>query len=150
MTVEVFRAAKHLGMCSDWTLSNLEMQKIIYLSHMIHLGQTEDPLVYGDFEAWDYGPVHPDLYHFLKSFGASPVTNRFGMFDYFEDLDDGKESQLLDSAVQAFPSDSGAKLVNITHSPPSAWCKVYKRGRRGIIIPKDLIIEEYKKRFNES
>ena len=149
MTIEVYRAAKHLGWRSGWKLSNLEMQKIIYLSHMIHLGQTETPLVHGDFEAWHYGPVHPDLYHFLKSFGASPVTNELGIFDRFEKLDSEGEIQLLNSGVQAFPSGSGARLLSITHSPPSAWCKVYESDVRGNIIPANLIIEEYKKRFDE-
>lgn len=149
VTIEVFRAAKHLGRLSGWKLSNLEMQKLIYLAHMIHLGQAKRPLVHGDFEAWELGPVHPDLYHFLKSFGASPVTNRLGMFDYFEELSDGEEMQVLDNGFQAFPSGSGAKLVHVTHSSPSAWLEVYEPGVRGIKIRKELIIEEYRKRFNE-
>mgnify|MGYP006283548483 CR=1 FL=1 len=76
MTVSVLSAAKRLAARSGWTLSNLELQKILYLAHMVHLGRTDGaPLVHGLFEAWDYGPVHPDLYHRVKIFGSSPVKN---------------------------------------------------------------------------
>ncbi|RWO77206.1 type II toxin-antitoxin system antitoxin SocA domain-containing protein [Mesorhizobium sp.] len=66
MTLHVLSAAKHLAKQSGWSLSNLELQKILYLAHMFYLGRTGEPLVSGHFEAWDYGPVHPDLYHRVK------------------------------------------------------------------------------------
>ncbi len=38
---------------------------------MFYLAQNEnEPLVWGEFEAWDYGPVHPELCHKAKIFKA--------------------------------------------------------------------------------
>ena len=148
MTIPILEGAKFIGKRSGWRLSNLEMQKIIYIAHMFHLGQQGSPLVYGYFEAWDYGPVHPDLYHYVKSFGAAPINNNLGIFDFFEDLEEGKERQLLDSAVKAFPPNSGPKLVAIAHWRNGAWKKHYAPGERNIIIPNEDILQEYVDRQN--
>ena len=94
MTVTVLEAGKQMGRYSGWKLSNLEMQKIVYLVHMFHLGRNDRPLVYGYFEAWNLGPVHPDLYHFVKGFGARPINNNSGMFDFIEDMEAGTEMEL--------------------------------------------------------
>ena len=32
-----------------------------------------EPLVQGQFQAWHFGPVHPDLYHAVKMYGACPA-----------------------------------------------------------------------------
>ena len=83
MAVPVLRAGKHLAKMSGWTYSNLEMQKILYISHMVYLGQLHEPLIEGHFEAWDYGPVHPELYYHLSSYGAKSVPE-----SAFEDIED--------------------------------------------------------------
>ena len=63
MTTSVLTVAKRLGEQSDWSLSNLAMQKLSYIAHMVHLASFDgEPLVFGNFEAWDLGPVHPQLY----------------------------------------------------------------------------------------
>lgn len=143
MTVSVFAAAKRLGEKSGWSLSNLEMQKLLYLAHMFHLGHHEEPLVSGLFEAWDYGPVHPSLYHRAKVFGSSPVEN---VFHSAPDLDDGTEAELLDDAVEQLSHNRPGRLVAITHWDQGAWAKNYVPGERGIVIPNEDILEEYKER----
>ena len=46
----------------------LELQKLMYFARAIFLIETDDPLVSGWFEAWQYGPVHP----------AAPMRERPG------------------------------------------------------------------------
>lgn len=38
MTVSVLAAAKRLAQRSNWSLSNLELQNILYLAHMFYMG----------------------------------------------------------------------------------------------------------------
>ena len=124
---------------------------MLYLAHMIFMGDHDGkPLVYGYFEAWEYGPVHPDLYHYVKDFGASPIINDFGHFDHIDDLPKGPERKMLDEAVKAFPPSSklGPKLISITHWEKGAWHNLYKPNRKGIVIPDEAILEEYKNRSN--
>ena len=83
----VYSVAKTFAELSGWTLSNLELNKLCYLAHMIKLGKTDgkEGLVKDAFEAWDYGPVSPALYHRAKSFGSSAVRNVFHQYDIIED-----------------------------------------------------------------
>ena len=142
MPVSVFSAAKRLAAKSGWKLSNLQLQKIIYLAHMVYLGRNEgEPLISGYFEAWDYGPVHPDLYHRAKIFGSSPVQN---IFQSDPDLEDSPERRMLDLAFDKLAGVGATRLVGATHRSDGAWEINYQPGQRGCIIPNEDILKEYK------
>ena len=75
MAINVLQAAKYLCQESNWTLTNLEVQKLIYLSHMIYMGfYGEGPLIGGTFQAWKRGPVHPELYEKLRIYKSEPIV----------------------------------------------------------------------------
>ena len=142
MTVSVLSAAKRLGETSGWILTNLHMQKMCYIAHMSYLGKTNEPLVSGDFEAWDYGPVHPELYHFLKGFGRYPVkASAFVSIDSIPE--DCLECKYLDAAVEQLDRH---KLIQITHWKRGAWSKVYLSPVENGIITKSDILNEYNAR----
>lgn len=149
MAISVLSAAKHMGLHSQWSLSNLALQKLIYICQMLHLGQhgLEKPLVYGSFEAWDYGPVHPNLYQQAKVYGADPVRN---IFRNIEDVKaDSSKAGLMDRIVDSLGNDT-SRLVAITHWKHGAWAKNYQPGIRGIVIPNEDILEEYNKRLADA
>ena len=144
MAVSVLSAAKRLAKKSRWSLSNLELQKILYLAHMIHLGQTGEPLVKGYFEAWNYGPVHPVLYHHAKVFGADPVKN---IFHGNEDLeDDDRHSKSIDAIYHALENFRPGQLVALTHRKNGAWERVYIPGKSHCRIKNEDILSEYNDR----
>lgn len=142
MTVLVLKAAKYLASQSNWTLSNLKMQKILYIINMYYIGEYFEPLVEGCFEAWDYGPVHPELYHYVKVFGANPVGD---IFQFIDDVkkEDSKEKTFLDAAVKQLAGVASARLVATTHREDGAWAKNYIPGRKHVMIPNSDILEEY-------
>lgn len=143
MTVSVFAAAKRLCERSDWSLSNLELQKLLYLAHMYHWGRSGEPLISGHFEAWSYGPVQPSLYHKAKIFGSSAVGN---IFHLVQDLGDSAEAQTIDEAAEQLSHAQPGRLVAITHWDRGAWAQNYIPGIRGIIIPDADILQEYRDR----
>ena len=147
MTVSVLSAAKRLGERSGWTLSNLEMQKMCYISHMFYIGKNEkhDPLVAGNFQAWDLGPVHPELYHAVKQCMSNPVPE-YLMHPYSDvPADDSLGIRLLDAAPMELRKYN---LVIVTHWEKGAWYKNYHPGVRGIDIPNSDILQEYWERTN--
>lgn len=142
MTIAVLSAAKRLAERSNWSLTNLELQKILYLAHMFHLGRTDgEPLVNGHFEAWDYGPVHPELYRAARIFGRSPVKD---IFAGCADIEPGSQSAILDEAYDSLGHAGASRLVNATHRKGGAWYNNYVPGERHRIIPNDEILAEYR------
>ena len=149
MTIDVLQAAKYLAKRSKWEYSNLELQKILYLCHMLFLGNYNEPLLEGTFEAWMYGPVYPDLYYELKKYKSKSVPE--SAFEKIKDLDEKNYSQqitVLNVMADQFPPSSAGKLIRITHWQEGAWAKRYKPGTSSL-IPNRYIFEEYNLRFSE-
>lgn len=141
MTIDVLQAAKCLGRMSNWRFSNLELQKVIYICHMLHLGQEEKPLVKGHFQAWDYGPSHPSLYHRLKCFGSSSIDK--SALANVRDL----RIDVYRNMINILKSDP--KLVAISHWEKGAWAKSCIYGMKDLVISNDDVLEEYKERQRE-
>jgi uncharacterized phage-associated protein len=140
MAVNVNAAAHYICNAGNWTVTNLALQKILYLAHMVHIGRYGVPLVNGRFEAWDYGPVHPELYQKVKAFGAKPIPNVFFALDQ---VGDGLEKSTLQEASNNLLNKSAAELVSNTHWEQGAWAMHYNPSQRNILIPEQDIAREY-------
>ena len=147
MSVDVLRAARLIAVRADWTRTNLELQKILYVAHMIHLGTYGGPLVKGDFEAWELGPVHPTLYHHVKRYGAAPVER---IRCSTEPIPEGTERSIMETTYDALVSKTSSQLVAITHWDSGAWARNYVTGERRRKIPLQHILDEYSERQNPS
>lgn len=145
MENSIHTVAKTIARRADWSLSNLELNKLAFMSHMMRLGENEGRagLVNNVFEAWDYGPVSPSLYHKAKSFGSKAVGNIFHQYDVITDEED---LATVHGVVDAMSGRKPGELVAITHWEDGAWYKNYQPGVKGIVIPDSDILEEYRKR----
>jgi uncharacterized phage-associated protein len=143
MPVGSLRAAKRLCELSGWTVSNLEINKLLYIAHMFYLGRGQGPLVSDSFEAWDYGPVLPRVYHRAKAFGGGPVRN---VFHDIPEMAAGPEADMLEEAYSNLKDARPGHLVNITHWDEGAWAQHYHPGGRHIVIPDSDILDEFRRR----
>lgn len=137
---KTLKAAKTLCELSDWSLSNLRLQKILYIANRVHLGRSGKQLVDSPFEAWDYGPVSPEVYKECKMYGSKPVKHGFLLVNSYKE---GEEYERLSEAYSILKDISGGQLVNMTHANGGAWAQVYRPGVKGIKIPVELIEEEF-------
>lgn len=145
MAAQLDSVAKYIAEQSNWGVSNLELQKLMYLAQMIHMGRYEGkPLFEGSFQAWDLGPVEPSLYHRAKIFGSSPVKDIFVNAKTFKSED--YRRKVMDDVCKRFLKYSGGELVEITHWDEGAWAKHYLPGVKGIRIPDESIKAEYDRR----
>lgn len=145
MAARLESVAKYICEKSGWSVSNLELQKLMYLAQMIHMGRYDGKLLFdGSFQAWDYGPVEPDLYHRVKSFGSSSVKDVFYNAKGFQE--DDYRRKVMDDVCERFLKFSAGDLVEITHSDIGAWAEHYVPGLRNVRIPDQDIKTEYDRR----
>ncbi len=145
MTARLDSVCKVICQEGGWKVSNLQLQKILYVSQMLYMGQNDGKrLVDANFEAWDYGPVEPSLYRKVRMFGGRPIEDVFYEARPFKD-DDTRLAFIKDGCAALLPLRPG-QLVDITHWSKGAWANNYVPGIRGIKIPDQDIIAEYRKR----
>ena len=137
---------KTLCELSNWSISNLQSHKLLYLSHMLLVGGEGIPLVEENFEAWDYGPVLPSVYHSAKAFGNKSIRNIYKSHNALNDENSPREMYVIRDLVEFNKKKKPFELVSITHWEGGAWAKNYTPGMRGNIIPNADILEEYKVR----
>lgn len=135
-------ALKTLCDASGWTTSNLSANKLLYLANMFHMSEDPNnrPLVDESFEAWDYGPVLPSVYHSAKVFGNKPIRNIYRSKPFVPQ--DTLARNLLQQAADFGKNKTPSQLVAITHWNQGAWAQHYSPGARGISIPNESILQE--------
>ena len=138
MPLQPFEATKKLCERSQWTLSNLEVQKHLFLAQLAHMKTNESRLIDVTFEAWDYGPVVPEIYRGVRQFAARPVQNIFHSLYYSSKPED----QVLYDSYDKYRNKTPGQLVALTHKPQGAWDHNYKAGVLGIRIPDKDIYQE--------
>lgn len=142
MTASVHNAldfAKIVCELSKWTVTNLQLQKILFLLQTNYMGtHGGTPLFDANFQAWDYGPVEPNVYHRVKCYGASPIEPQIFFSREGKNIPEDEESyvkQSLDVLLKITP----AQLVSFTHRKGSAWSKKYCPGFSSRITNDDIM-----------
>ncbi len=129
-------------------LTHMQIQKLVYLAHGWSLAALSTPLVQEQFQAWEYGPVIPNLYMALRKYGQNPVTSllKWGDDTPF-DFDDGvkaienlsePEAAIVDSVWEIYGKYPAFQLSALTHEPGTPWAHAFERGRNRP-IPNDVI-----------
>ena len=147
MPLNPMQAARKGCEHGSWKRTNLGLQKILYLAQMTFMGENNGArLIDSDFEAWDYGPVVPEVYRRARIFGANPIQDVF-----FSEprLTDGMREMHLHNVATFLANKKPGELVAITHWKHGAWAKNYRPGALGIPIPDQDILDEYRRRAAE-
>ena len=149
MAISSTAALRRLCELRDWSVSNLEANKLLYFAHMVSLGESNgtNPMVNERFQAWDFGPVLPSVYHAVKMFGAKPIKP-FALAENWPSRRDYDDA--LNQVINEFAHFSGPKLIAESHWPKGAWVQYYRPGAAGVDIPNDAITAEYRARTAQS
>lgn len=139
----VYEVAGYIAKRANWQFSNLQLQKLVYLCQLFHMGHLDGRALFEeDFEAWEYGPVVPGLYHRLKVFGASPVAHYSGLpVAEFLDCAGEKAKNIVDQLIQIGLDATPGQLVGYTHRKDGAWEKNYTGGHSAPITKSDILAE---------
>lgn len=118
----------------DAPITNLQLQRILYFVQKDFLKRSS-PAFSDYIEAWDFGPVVPNVYFCFCGFGAMPI---FISRDTVPNLSTDKN--IIDNIVENKRSLTPWEIAKETSKITGAWSKVYDNGKgRQHIISVDLI-----------
>lgn len=116
-------------------LTNLKLQKLLFYTQVFAIKRTGNVLFDDAIEAWDYGPVVPDVYREYKSYGRN-VLDILNPNLLFEPAD---KKIIIDEVIKDKGRFTGITLMEMTHQLDS-W-KLAKNSEDKIIT-KDLILKD--------
>lgn len=142
-------ANEFLRQAGDHRLSNMKLQKLVYIAHGYSLAILHKPLIKQCVEAWKYGPVVADLYHALRQYKAGNVTEPINILPA-EQLSE-TDRALVSSVLNAYGRFSGTQLSTMTHKEGTPWREVFQPNAffNNDVIPDPLIKEHYIRLLHE-
>ncbi|MEL7688413.1 type II toxin-antitoxin system antitoxin SocA domain-containing protein [Citromicrobium bathyomarinum] len=125
------------------SLTNMQLIKLIYISHGWSLALLGKPLVDEQPQAWQHGPVYRTVYHAFRESGSRPVGEKalhpFSGTEWVADLEEDEQA-IVDQVVEAYGRHHAFSLSARTHQVGTPWHQVWNDGRgKYRPIPNDLI-----------
>mgnify|MGYP004486751919 CR=1 FL=1 len=117
-------------------ITNLQLQRILYFVQKDFLKRGSRAFS-DDIEAWEFGPVVPNVYFYFCGFGATPISiSRDSVSNLTFD------KNIIDNIVEAKRDLDSWVTAKETNKITGAWSKVFNDGKGSHrIIPVDLIKE---------
>lgn len=136
----------------DKQLTQMQIQKLVYISHGFNLALTNEPLIDEDVQAWQYGPVISSLYDEFRGFGNQPITSEatittiddnFNINNTVPRINDEQTSQLINAVWNKYKVYSGPNLSDLTHRDGTPWSITLQNNSLRSTINNQVIREYY-------
>ena len=133
-------------------LTQMQIQKLVYISHGFHLALTNEPLIDENVQAWQYGPVISSLYDEFRGFGNQPITRKATTTTIDDDFNaihttpiitDDQTSRLVNAVWDKYKIYSGANLSNLTHQDGTPWSIAFDNNKPSSTIDNQTIQNYY-------
>ena len=123
-------------------LNPMQLIKLVYIAHGWCLGINNRPLIREQIEAWQYGPVVPNLYHEVKNYRNRGIDIILPTYDCTP-LNENAKS-LISEVYSEYGKYDGLDLSNITHKEDTPWSRTWHNPSWGDkIIPNSMIATHY-------
>ena len=131
----------------------MQLLKLVYIAHGWMFGFFNEALIDDDIEAWKYGPVIPNLYQAIKSYGNRQIENIITLpfFQRFQNNESMNEEQkkVVEFVYKKYGKLDGIKLSMLTHQANTPWDKVFDEFTWGKRIPNAEIHQHYRNLYQE-
>lgn len=121
----------------NMAIGNLKLQKVLYFVQAEFLVVKNTPCFVEEIEAWDFGPVIPEVYQEYKVYGGSIIpifkNSNFAFISKYD-------QELIDGIIDECAKYSTSVLANIIHRQ-SPWREAYYRIDDNVISKQS--IKEY-------
>lgn len=121
------------------TLSIMSLLKLTYIAHGWHLEMRKKPLISNAIQAWQYGPVIPEVYNAFRQKGVDVNSQLAGYAPFVTAEDD----DLLQQIWNIYGGMSAFRLSDITHEQGGPWQIATSTGGAYAPITNDLIQKHY-------
>ncbi len=121
-------------------LTNLKLQKLLYLTQGKYIAEKGEGLFTDDIEAWNLGPVVRNVYNTFKRCGAFPIT-AFDVKVEAQELSDDKK-RFIEKIWNEYAKYSASYLVDLAHNS-TPWEKAYKSSSK--IISNEEMLAYFRK-----
>lgn len=148
---------------AGYEITHMKVQKLTYIAHGWCLAMLDRPLTRESVEAWEYGPVYPNLYQELKEHGKEPIHDlildlavadqkiKFQPASIDMESGDGEEKAeilaLLNKIWEVYGSYTALELSAMTHEQGTPWDEIVSRfpqvRLKHVPIPDELIKQHY-------
>ncbi|MGV6802128.1 MAG: Panacea domain-containing protein [bacterium] len=121
------------------TMSIMSILKLTYIAHGWYLESKKSPLFSNRIEAWQYGPVIPDVYNAFRSQGinvSKPVREHSSQIS-------NADEEYLERIYDIYGNLSAFQLSDLTHVVGGPWDIATKTGGYYAPIPDELIKQHY-------
>jgi len=122
-------------------MSQMKLQKLVYMAHGWNLAINQKPLIKDRIEAWDGGPVMRTIWNHLRDLGYNSGSYFLGNSKaekYVADLS-ASEKNIIDHVWEKYGGYTGLSLSEMTHKPGTPWSNAYfGSGQNSPLSEKDI------------
>lgn len=109
-------------------ISNLQLQKILYYIQYEVLKKTGDIAFPDSIEAWQFGPVIPNIYYYFCGFGARKINTAF-LENEYDSVVNSEIKEIFDRVIKEKSKLYPWDMVIETHKKNGAWDLTYNSGK---------------------
>lgn len=106
-------------------ISNLQLQRLLYVLQREFLIR-DKLLFFDDFEAWEFGPVVPNVYYKYCGFGAIDIIM---LYDIDLNLLSVEDKILIDEIIERKRNLKPWEFIKETQNEHGAWETVFNYGK---------------------
>lgn len=136
-------------------LTPLHINKLCYLVQGFTLRNTGESAFHNRIEAWQYGPVIPDVYDAFKQYGRNSIRRLYGTGEpvcigsaqengtisiLMKSLGD-KIVNIADKVIDGYAGADGGRLIGMTHEEGTPWSDTKQFLRNPVISTR--VIKDY-------
>lgn len=130
------QVANALIKASNYSLSPMKLQKLMYFADGWVLALTGYKLINEKFEAWEYGPVIRHVYEEFSAFGGREIDKTTATQP--EEIHEEGTVRLINTILEKYGSYSAITLSQMTHEKDSPWDISWKKGKNTVISPEEM------------
>ena len=142
-SIEVANCFLDLAESTNKRLTQMQLQKLVYITHGWHLFIFDCGLTIDEPEAWNYGPLYTSLWMATRKYGSGHVTERVKMDDSSiatqqttecdtpdsqqtdSDSLSSRQNALIKRVFEVYGELGAFELSALTHQRKTPWYEVY-------------------------